>query len=318
MPAFRGAGGAILILPQASWGTPNTTPGDVRPFRVARMNIAHTPERIQREHLSVGGAGMRSAIISGLVDCSGPCRLPVTYKGFGVLWKAALGSSATTGGAPPYTHEYTPAASLPFHTIYQRTPDMQEYFSGCKLSRLQLDLQAGRDLMADIQWVGEKLVATATSSLISYTHNTYNVVNHKHLQAMTWNGISIKPSRLTLVLDNKVETRHVVGQDETLEPDPSGDGRTVTISAELELESLSLYSAYTAATAANWALDFTLGSEELDFDLDDCILTKYSAPIERDGIIKLRAEWQAQALVVGTDHGLKVTAVNDQATATIA
>lgn len=72
-----------------------------------------------------------------------------------LLFHAVLGTNADTGSADPWTHTATPAADLPYLTIWRSIGGVIfEKYTDCKIDTLTLDGQAGQPLMVTLSIIG--------------------------------------------------------------------------------------------------------------------------------------------------------------------
>ena len=96
----------------------------------------------------------RTGFVAG-VGVEGSPEIGVRADYIGLLLYAALGAKAVTG-AGPYEHVFTPAAALPFLTIWDNLGDLvRREFRDCQIGQLVLTSEAQQPLKATMTIIGK-------------------------------------------------------------------------------------------------------------------------------------------------------------------
>ena len=151
----------VALGEESTYGTPVSTTVNNRVFSVSR---GRSQERERTTHLSQSSAAFAVNTFDGFEIAGGTIETPLTYKGLGMLIKAALGSLTDTGGSAPYTHTYNPSATLPSLTIdVQRGTGSSEKFEGCMVSTMTISCEAGAEARASFEIIAETAAARASA-----------------------------------------------------------------------------------------------------------------------------------------------------------
>jgi len=238
--------------------------------------------------------------------------MPVQYRGLGLLIQMALGDISTTG-ADPYTHVFTPDIALPSATIeVQRgsgITNQMEKFVGVKVSSLSITCEAGGEMTATVEFIGKTSDARAAS--ISPTFGTGTSVLHFHAGQLSFDSNNYDVRSFTFTITNNLERRDLLGSKQTAEP-AIGDVRTITLEASLDVENDTLQTAYIGGTQSNVTLNFTSGSEQIQFDLTNALITEHSDPVTAFGRVERTVTFTG--LADSSNVGGQITLINDDST----
>ena len=314
MPLQFGRTAYIALNEESTWGTavggPSQSDFDVK-NRVFSVSMARSQERERTTHLSQSSAAFAVNTFDGFESAGGTIETPLTYKGLGMLLKAAVGSAATTG-AGPYLHTYSASATLPSLTIaVQRGTGSSEQFEGCMVSGMTISCEAGGEGRASFDIIAETAAARA-ASLGSPTFGNGAQIFHFQSSTVTFGGNPYKMRSMELSLDNKLERVNYLGSKLTSEPQIS-DVREVTLSVTMDLEDNNLYNAQLAGTSSNVEVTFTSGSDIFNILLRDCQITEYSDDINSFGRIERTVTFFG--LSDSSNEALRIEMTNDNSSA---
>lgn len=298
----------IAINEESSYGTANGSPFAVN-NRVFSVSMARSQERERTTHLSQSSAAFAVNTFDGFEIAGGTIETPLTYKGLGMLFKAAIGSVATTGSGP-YLHTFNPTASLPSLTIaVQRGTGSSEQFEGCMVSNMTISCEAGGEGRASFEIIAETATARA-ASIGAAGFGDGAQIFHFQSSTLSYNSETYKMRSMELSLDNKLERVNYLGSKLTSEPQIS-DIREVTLTATFDLEDNNLYNAQIDGTASNVVVQFTSGSDIFAITLRNAEITEYSDDINSFGRIERTATFFG--ISSGTDEAMRIEMTNDNA-----
>ena len=216
MPLQFGRTAYIALNEESSYGTANGSPFGVN-NRVFSVSMARSQERERTTHLSQSAAAFAVNTFDGFEIAGGTIETPLTYKGLGLLLKAAMGSVATTGSGP-YLHTFTPSATLPSLTIaVQRGTGTSEQFEGCMVSTMTLSCEAGEEGRASFEIIAETASARG-SALGAGGFGDGAQIFHFQSSTLSYNSATYKMRSMELTLDNKLERVNYLGSKLTSEP----------------------------------------------------------------------------------------------------
>lgn len=309
MPVLTGHGAFIKLGKETTWGTAVTA---TISNRINNVSIQKTQERNQKANLSVPSSGVLGGLYDGFLNVEGSVEMPVQYRGLGLLIQMALGDISTTG-ADPYTHVFTPDIALPSATIeVQRgsgITNQMEKFVGVKVSSLSITCEAGGEMTATVEFIGKTSDARAAS--ISPTFGTGTSVLHFHAGQLSFDSNNYDVRSFTFTITNNLERRDLLGSKQTAEP-AIGDVRTITLEASLDVENDTLQTAYIGGTQSNVTLNFTSGSEQIQFDLTNALITEHSDPVTAFGRVERTVTFTG--LADSSNVGGQITLINDDST----
>ena len=298
----------IALGEESTYGTPVSTTVENRVFSVS---MSRSQERERTTHLSQSSAAFAVNTFDGFEIAGGTIETPLTYKGLGMLIKAALGSASTSGGSAPYTHTYNPSATLPSLTIdVQRGTGSSEKFEGCMVSTMTISCEAGEEARASFEIIAET-AATRASALSAPTFGDGAQVFHFQSSELSFNSVNYKMRSLELTIDNKLERVNYLGSKLTSQPQIS-DVREVTLTATFDLEDNNLYTAQLAGTSFDVVVTFTSGDDSFQITLRNAQITEYSDDVNAFGRIERTATFYG---ISGTNEAVKIEIQNDNSSA---
>jgi len=293
----------VALGEESTYGTPVSTTVNNRVFSVS---MGRSQERERTTHLSQSSAAFAVNTFDGFEIAGGTIETPLTYKGLGMLIKAALGSLTDTGGSAPYTHTYNPSATLPSLTIdVQRGTGSSEKFEGCMVSTMTISCEAGAEARASFEIIAE--TAAARASAITPSFGDGGQVFHFQSSELSFGGSNYKMRSMELTLDNKLERVNYLGSKITAQPQIS-DVREVTLTVTFDLEDNDLYNAQLAGTSSDVVVTFTSGDDSFEITLRNAEITEYSDDVNSFGRIERTVTFFG---ISGTNEALKIEIQND-------
>jgi hypothetical protein len=287
----------LKIAEESTWGTGVTTSVFVK---LISSTLGVVQERERRTHLSVPTSGMLSGTFEGFRNAGGTVEIPAYYDGIGLFIKAALGSVATTGSSPLFTHTYTPAEDQPSLTVdFQRGSNLansMEKFTGVKISTMTISAEAGSEMTCSFD-VLAKDGATRTSN-ITFTAPTFDQVYHYEAGDLSLGGtlsistLAIRSFELTL--DNKLDRRNLLGSKLT------GD-----------VTDNSLYNDSLDGNSGEVSIEFTRAAEtthRFKIILDSATIEDYNDNITAFG--RVERTFTVRGYASGSDAGLTIEIKN--------
>lgn len=283
----------LRVGEETSWGG-GFNGSNHQDIKMISSTLQIVQERERTTHLSVPTSGMQSGTFEGFRNAGGSIDIPAYYDGIGVLVKAALGAVASTTGSAPYTHTYTPAASLPSLSIqFQRGTNLansMEDFSGLKVNTMTISAEAGSEMTISFDLIGKD--ASARTTNITSDFPAHDEVLHFEAGDLTL-GSSFSPTALQirsfeLTLSNAIDRRNLLGSKLTGEP-VFTDLREVTMSVTCDVTDNTLYNASLTGTTDDVSLQFTrtaLSSHHFKMTLSNATIEDYNDNITAFGRVE--------------------------------
>jgi hypothetical protein len=233
------------------------------------------------------------------------------YEGIGVWLKYALGSAASSGSGP-YTHQYSAdTTDLPtFGIKFQRGSGKMEKFKGCMVSSMTISAAAGEEAKMSMDIIAQ--TSDARTSAITPTFGDGAQAYHYEAGTMSYDSQTYSLYNFELTIDNKLETRYVLGSTLTASPDVN-DIREVTFTATCGLEDQNIYDAHLNGTSSDLTFVFTSGSSEIGFYIYNAVCMEYSDDINTAG--RLERTFTFKGFASSTEEAIKVVIVNGDASA---
>jgi len=310
MPLQFGRSGLINLGEESSYGAAAAL---TVTNRIVSATLAESQERSRKSFLTQSAAAFSTGHFDNFLVVGGSIELPLFYEGSGMLIKAALGSAASTGSGP-YTHTYTPSATLPSLTIQlQRGTGSSEKFLGCMVSTLSFSGSAGEEIMMSAEIIAQD--ADARAAAAGSTLGSGRQVFHFEAGNLTFNSVSYKVRSFECSIDNKLERRQVLGDKKTLEP-AINDVREAMFNVTLEMEDDNLYNASLddSAISSDAVLVFTNSdSDSITFTLKNAYVTDYSDPVNTFGALERTLTFQGEA--DSSNEAISIVIVNQQSSA---
>lgn len=311
--AFTGHGTVLGLGRESTW---DTAVSRSVWMGTTQMGIARVQSRIPRNLLgeSTGSRNRRKlTLASDYVQ--GPIGLELTYAGFGLVLEAWLGQVSTTGSGP-YVHSFRLARALPVGLTLEAIigdSGVSELFSGCKLSRGSLVIEAGKIATWSGEVMGGTAAARGAAGSPSFTTSRDMVVAFHEAGNVTWNGDTLACTKMEISNDNRLTNRQHIGSAKTKEPTPAG-AQDVLVKLEVEYENDDLYNAYLAGTESDLTVTFTsVDGETIAVTANAAIIESCSMPISSQGVLMQSLTLRCQ--VDAGSEGLVVAVTNDQSSA---
>jgi len=308
-----GRGAWLALGEESTWGTPVSV---THYMRAHSFGLTRQQVRRDRAHLAgVSGAINRRSDFLEREDAGGPIEVGMEYRGVGMLLKHALGGLAESGGGP-YQHDFT-LGTIPtgLTLIGGRGTGTEEKFEGGRISRLELSIAAGQQMVARCDVLAQTASARDAHGTTTPSYGTDAPVLHHHAGQFSFNGNSFDLIDGLWVVDRKLARRNLLGSALTHQP-VEDDFTEVFGRFTLEWGDDNLYTDYLAGTASDAAITFTgTGNDDMTITLHNGIIRSLTDPVERAGVLRQTVE--IRAFSDGTDEGIKVTINNDDSTGII-
>lgn len=160
MAQAKGSNLLVIIQEEATFATDPVTPAAFKAY-VSSCGLRLSRARESSDILR--GNRNPTQSVRGTDDVSGAVGTELQAY-MALLFKAALGSVATTG-AGPYVHTITIGSTLPSLLIEKGFTDISQFFkyNGCKVSRLSLNVTPAGFQKVDIDFMGAKETVGSSS-----------------------------------------------------------------------------------------------------------------------------------------------------------
>lgn len=312
MPIQFGRTAYIALNEESTYGTANGSPFGVN-NRVFSVSMGRSQERERTTHLSQSSAAFAVNTFDGFEIAGGTIETPLTYKGLGMLFKAAIGSASSAASGALFLHTFTPSADLPSLTIaVQRGTGSSEQFEGCMVSNMTISCEAGGEGRASFEIIAETATARA-SSIGAPGFGDGTQIFHFQAGTLSFNSATYKMRSMELSLDNKLERVNHLGSKLTAQPQIS-DVREVTLTVTLDLEDDNLYNAQlTPPSAQNVEVSFTNGTDIFGILIRNAEITDYSDDITSFGRIERTVTFFG--LSDASNEALRIEITNDASSA---
>lgn len=144
--------GTIAFAKQSAKGSPAASPA-IRLMLNGAPSLAPVKER-GRFAMTDSGRDQGPGFTSGM-RVEGDIPVYLHPEAMASLLYYALGANADSGSTPNYTHTLTPAADLPFVTIWRQVGGVIfERFDDCKVNALRIEGQAGQPYTSTLSVLG--------------------------------------------------------------------------------------------------------------------------------------------------------------------
>jgi hypothetical protein len=310
----------LSFAKQASKGTPalastgyklKLTGGDLAPDRQL-LTLQETDATRQQGQTVVVGARIM-----------GTPEWYVRPADFGLFAYAALGATAVTGTAAPYTHTNTPANSPPYLTVWKNIGNglIIDQYNDVRVSTLEISGGAGQAVAckADFMGLGAVMGATDnTTAVVSDDPFTYPEV------AFSLGGsVPATTEQFTITINNNAD---FIQADNSLTPYDVVLGRLeVTGSFTYLLQSDADYRSFHTGTSGGTAMSTTLfeeaigvtmtaGADVIDVEMAGAAFTAYPVPPDVSGKpIRVAATFSSLPQVAIADY-ISIAVTNSVAT----
>lgn len=166
MPQARGFFEKVLLIFESTYNTqPSISDGDMVAMPINNIGLGSDENMIDSETI-LPGRRTESEPIFGNISVQGPITAPLDVRYFGYWLKLLLGAPTSTGSGP-YTHTYKPGTDTPSVTIEDGFTDIDRYhkFNGIKINSMALSFTVDTELVAELDLLGAKEVASAGSTV---------------------------------------------------------------------------------------------------------------------------------------------------------
>ena len=258
MAGLRGNQALFAIAKQTAKGTPNTTYTDSLPFTGGSIQPSRSVANLSETDAS------RDQGISYVenMGVEGTPEFYVRDANVHRIVHAALGAT-TTSGSTNYTHTATPAAALPYYTLYREIGGtLFEQFDDCMANEITFSADAGSPLTVGISWLGltsTRLASSATPPALA----SGQVINFNDATVTLAGAGSSLVSSFELTLSNNTTQQQT---DAAKFYDNVPGLREVTVGFQLIFESLAEYNRFHYGGTSGTAHSQTLATVALDFD----------------------------------------------------
>lgn len=158
------------------------------------------------------------------------------------LLDLALGSTASSGTPPDYTHVVTPANVLPYATLYRMLgATLFESFEDCMVNELTLSADTGGPLTATVGVMGRKAVRSATEWATPPALANSAVYNFNEATVTAHGGVTALISNFELSLNNNVTVQQT---DDSIPYDVTPGVRELTVGYDMIFETLAAYNSF--------------------------------------------------------------------------
>lgn len=320
-----GQASMLGISSETTWGS-LVSPAYWTP--VVRNTIAR--ERVLRDAPHLGGIALSTVNAVAPVprdfatvadNVGGDIEIIPTYdhKSTSLFLVHCFGAAPAQSGSGPYTYTYqlgllpgSTHAGMSLHSLHGHHSSMDplEQFVGCMVSRFEFSVKAGdyMRLMASI--IGKTSAGMVASAGTPAMLASEEILAH-HVGALSWNSLTIQLNSMKIAVDKKLVRRPQLGSLLTDKPQPSALYET-TFEAEVDLVSSDGYAAYLAETQADGTITCTgTGNNAMTFTLPNMVITGYSKPIDKAGVLVQRIRGKCYGVSAGTELGLKLALTND-------
>lgn len=207
------------------------------------------------------------------------------------LW-AGMGSIATTGTTPNYTHVITPGNTLPYVTFWRNIGDLlYERFLDCKVGSIAVSADAGSPLTitAGVTGTQASRLTAAPDDGDEIDVEAGEVYNFNKATVTLGGSVTRLISSFDMTIENNVAAQQT---DDSVPYDVTEGSREVSLGFDLIFESLAQYNEFHYGGAAGVAIDdgifttsaiftFTLGANnEISFNLPSIAYEEF--PVDAD------------------------------------
>ena len=283
--------------------------------RIFSCTLKKMEERVQTAKLTTTDGGFARGQFAVSTQVTGTIEVPLQYEGIGIWLKNALGS-ASSAGVGPYTHTYkADTTDLPsFGIKFQRGSGSMEFFKGMMISTMNISVAAGEEAKISCDMIG-KNSASRSGGFPAAIYGDGAQAYHYECSTLTYNGVTYALYNFELAIDNKLETRYILGSTETASPDVN-DIRDVSLSATCGMEDNVLYDAQIAGTSATATIVLTQaspGTDTITITLRNGVLMEYDDSITTAG--RLERSFTIKGFSDSSNEAIEIEIVNGDSSA---
>jgi len=312
---FTGRGTSVGIGLESTWGTPVARSNWMR---LISANNKRNIEKIVKPHLGTSGAtsANRREFFIGGDDADLALECVMAYDDSSILLATNMLGAVATTGAGPYTHTVTLASDaqtgLTLEGLNGNAAN-SEVFEGCLVATWQISIEAGSFMRASANFIAQTSAARAAKGTPTYSSNGEEILHH-HGAPLSFNSATYDVRSMTLSGDNKLARRRFIGSKFTQKP-VQGDFGECLLEVTIEHFDDVPYAALLADTQGDVVIVFTgTGNNALTITGHNALLTDVSTPINSAGVMIQTLTFKLFS--DGTDEGVKLEFVNDNATST--
>ena len=310
-----GRNSAVGLGEESTYGT-SVARSNWRPVASSALSCTDSKARIPDLYGSSSAAMSRRHFIER-TEAGGSFSLICTYDNMGMILKHLLGNASSSGAGPTYTHTYTLASTLPTGLTIENirgTATNSETFEGCKLDSGTFRISAGQTMTAELSVIAEDSnvgTGRAAAGSPSYAADD-NAVLHHHAGELSFNGQNYPLIDLTLTVNNGLERRYFMGSKLTQEPNRQGFCE-VQLQFTVEAND-ALAEAQVDDTQSDASITFTNGARQFGITVQNAYISDQTDSISDAGVTRQSITMMAES--DGTDDGLSIVVINENASAT--
>ncbi len=179
---------------------------------------------------------------------------------------AGLGSVATTGTTPNFTHSITPANTLPYITVWRNIADtLYEQYRDCQVGSLAFSAEAGQPLSmtVGIQGLQATRLTAAPDAATPVPIEAGYVYNFNDATVTLAGGATALVRSFELTIENNISRQQT---DNVVPFDVYVGQRTVSLSFDLYFETLAEYNNFHYGAAAGTTVSSQVYTTSAIFD----------------------------------------------------
>ena len=315
---FLGYGGIVGFAVESTYDTPAAS---ATWLPLVSWSPNHEFPQIEQPHLNGGVGRVAMQYYTERDDTGGTFTVLASYAAVGTFLRLAMGPAPSTTGAGPYTHPFLLGDVLASGTFrfYRGNSaggtltDRYHEVSGAMVTRLTLRLEAGQPPMLEIEYIG---CSTNYGNQATPTVTYPTPVLYQQAGNISWNSASYDGNALELTIDNGIARRRNIGNLKTAKPVPSAL-RQVVLRLTRDHCDETLVAALLAQTESDLTITLTgTGNNSLAIELHSArVVSPDNIGISEGGYgaIPEVIEFKPRNVPAGTDYGLAVTLINDNA-----
>lgn len=240
----------------------------------------------------------------------GSIKVPVSYGGFEMILKDALGTVGTAG-VGPYTHTFTLLNAIPALPLTLRVKraaiTANEYvYPGVHIPKLTFSCVPEGQLEATIDILGREESSIGANSSATYTSSDY--VQWNQMTTCTVGGVTVNAQSFELTIENPIDgDSHKLGSLVRQLPTRSGH-RKISGKFEIEFEDTTHYNYFKNNTENAVVVTFTSSTHSISFSLPNVFWTGDTPVVDKVGPFKQIMNFEAKA--TAENNELTITNVN--------
>lgn len=304
---YAGRGAALGFGIESTWGTPVAR---TNWMRAVSCDLRRQRPRQRRNVLYNGAvAPVPQGYYTERDIVAGSFTVECGYSGIAFLLEWALGASASSGTASPYTHTQSLSAEAPFGLTIEhiRGSGTAEVFEGVFCDSFTISVSAeGGPMQFTANVIGETSASRTTAGTPTFPSADSPVLYH-HADTLDWNSQNYANYDLSVSVTNNFGSRIKLGALTTKEPKRS-DYIDLSVTASIDVDD-ALYAAYLAETESDLSQVFTGGSISggnytMTITAHNCHLEDVSDPINSVGLVRQELTFRPKS--DGTNDGLAI------------